>query len=412
MKKKRTYQMVKVQTVRVAELLPLLATGCIVALDIAKMKMVVALATIAGEVVKLFQFEHPTETEAFLTIVKELREALGADNVKVAMEPTGTYGDAMRHQLLGTGVSVWMVSPKRTHDSQELFDNVHSLHDAKSAVLIAKLQAMGLSMQWQPPTPSRVRLRALVELRQHEQSREEICQGRLEAMLARHWPEFGRWIVRAWYMRRKGYTEGSKQRAVVAVMRKLTRAMFHIAKGNAFDASKLFDVRRLDLDSTKAFAEEARVVAPTTTSATAKETTEETTETESKATSSEETSVAASQVTATTGTMERTASQETTVATAKQTSPTAKQDMSEQTASQETIVATAKQTSPIAKTAKGKKKIVPEKTPAATVSETDVAASKVANTTASSTEASVEAPQPAAAPTSSESNALPRDASD
>ncbi|MEI7894239.1 MAG: hypothetical protein WCI05_14185, partial [Myxococcales bacterium] len=83
---------------------------------------------------------------------------------------------------------------KRTHDSQELFDNVHSLHDAKSAVLIAKLQAMGLSMQWQPPTPSRVRLRALVELRQHEQSREEICQGRLEAMLARHWPEFGRWM--------------------------------------------------------------------------------------------------------------------------------------------------------------------------------------------------------------------------
>ncbi len=117
-------------------------------------------------------------------------------------------------------------------------------------------------------------------------------------------------IVRAWYMRRKGYTEGSKQRAVVAVMRKLTRAMFHIAKGNAFDASKLFDVRRLDLDSTKAFAEEACVVAPTTTSATAKETTE----IESKATSSEET------------------------------------------------------------TAKGKKKIVPEKTPAATVSETDTAA--------------------------------------
>jgi hypothetical protein len=103
MKKKRTYQTVKVQTVRVAELLSLLATGCIVALDETKMKMVVALATIAGEVVKLFQFEHPTETEAFLTIVKELREALGTDNVKVAMEPTGTYGDAMRHQLLGTG---------------------------------------------------------------------------------------------------------------------------------------------------------------------------------------------------------------------------------------------------------------------------------------------------------------------
>jgi hypothetical protein len=42
----------------VAELLPLLAVGCIVAIDVAKMKIMVALATVAGEVVKLFRFEH------------------------------------------------------------------------------------------------------------------------------------------------------------------------------------------------------------------------------------------------------------------------------------------------------------------------------------------------------------------
>jgi transposase len=55
--------------------------------------------------------------------------------------------------------------------------------------------------------------------------------------------------VRAWYKRRRGYTEDSKQRAVVAVMRKLVRAMFHVARGDAFDASKLFDLRRLDLEA-------------------------------------------------------------------------------------------------------------------------------------------------------------------
>jgi transposase len=55
--------------------------------------------------------------------------------------------------------------------------------------------------------------------------------------------------VRAWYKRRRGYTEESKQRAVVAVMRKLVRALFHVARGDAFDASKLLDLRRLDLEA-------------------------------------------------------------------------------------------------------------------------------------------------------------------
>jgi transposase len=424
MKKKRTYQTSRVQQVQVAELLPLLVAGCIIALDIAKQKFVVALATMAGEVVKLFRFDHPTETQDFLRVVEALRASIDEGKVVAAMEPTGTYGDAIRLQLTRARVPVRMVSPKRTHDSQELFDGVRSLHDPKSAVLVAKLCAMGLSTPWSAPPSTRVRLRALVDLRQHEQRHEEMSFGRLEAVLVRHWPEFGQWMdvreqrsalrllaaypsparvaqepkevraflrkasrsrlseqavegviagagatvgvpmvpeeeqlvrtlarqliaagqstdeldeqmrdvgkedegfgrlsswmgtytaaviitrvdprqytsarqlekacglnlrvkssgekagrititkrgsglvrqalylfalrmlkgsaaVRAWYQRRRGYTEESKQRAVVAVMRKLVRAMFHIARGDAFDASKLFDLRRLDLE--------------------------------------------------------------------------------------------------------------------------------------------------------------------
>jgi hypothetical protein len=84
------------------------------------------------------------------------------------------------------------VAPKRTHDSQELFDGVRSLHDPKSATLIAKLCAMGLSMPSSTTPETRLRLRALVEQRQHEQRREEACFGRLEAITARHRPELGR----------------------------------------------------------------------------------------------------------------------------------------------------------------------------------------------------------------------------
>ncbi len=428
MKKKRTYKTSRVQQVQVAELLPVLLAGCIIAIDVAKQKFVVALSTLAGEIVKLFRFDHPTETGDFLRLVQALRMGVGEDKVTAAMEPTGTYGDAVRLQLVRAGMAVQMVSPKRTHDSQELFDGVPSMHDAKSAMLIAKLCALKLSTPWSPPPETRVRLRALVDLRQHERGHQEVSFGRLEGALARHWPEFGQWmdvrvqrsalrllssypsparvakepeavkallrkasrsrlseqalagviegaeattgvpmvpeeeqlvrtlamqlcaaeqradaldkqmhtiavddegfarlaswmgvysaavivtrvdprqyvsvyqlekacglnlreessgedtdtrlritkrgpslvrqvlylfalrmiqesaVVRAWYKRRRGYTEVSKQSAVVAVMRKLVRAVFHVARGQAFDASKLFDVRRLDLDAEK-----------------------------------------------------------------------------------------------------------------------------------------------------------------
>lgn len=53
-------------------------------------------------------------------------------------------------------------------------------------------------------------------------------------------------VVRAWYERRCP-DEGSKLRAVVAVMRKLARALVHVARGKPFDATKLFDTKRLGL---------------------------------------------------------------------------------------------------------------------------------------------------------------------
>ena len=61
------------------------------------------------------------------------------------MEPSGTYGDVLRHQLKSDDFPVFMVSGKRTHDAREMFDGVPSLHDAKAAAIIARLHADGLS---------------------------------------------------------------------------------------------------------------------------------------------------------------------------------------------------------------------------------------------------------------------------
>lgn len=52
-------------------------------------------------------------------------------------------------------------------------------------------------------------------------------------------------LARAWYEQRTAHKGGMKVKAVVAVMRKLLRATYHVARGETFDSAKLFDARRL-----------------------------------------------------------------------------------------------------------------------------------------------------------------------
>ena len=96
--------------------------GCIVAIDVAKRKFVAAIATTSGEVLKLVKFEDPRQTTVFLGLLRALHEA----NRKpvVVMEPTGTYGDALRHQCHAMGLAVHMMPPKHSHDFAEVLDGV------------------------------------------------------------------------------------------------------------------------------------------------------------------------------------------------------------------------------------------------------------------------------------------------
>ena len=55
-------------------------------------------------------------------------------------------------------------------------------------------------------------------------------------------------VVKAWYQARTSFKADAKAKALIAVERKLCRALFHVAAGNPFDASKLFDTRRLVLE--------------------------------------------------------------------------------------------------------------------------------------------------------------------
>jgi hypothetical protein len=55
-------------------------------------------------------------------------------------------------------------------------------------------------------------------------------------------------IVRAYYGKTVA-ARGGKQtmQVLIGIMRKLAASLYQVAQGHAFDASKLFDVRRLEL---------------------------------------------------------------------------------------------------------------------------------------------------------------------
>lgn len=115
----------------------------------------------------------------------------------VAMEPTGTYGDALRQALERAGLQVHRVSPKNASDYAEVFDGVPSQHDGKDAAVIAELAAQGRSWPWpmKTPTETEQELAYQVEWMDGQRRQMMLWCGRVEALLSRHWPEATRIVA-------------------------------------------------------------------------------------------------------------------------------------------------------------------------------------------------------------------------
>jgi len=157
------------------------------AIDVAKVDMVAAVAAADGRVLHTICWKAPEQNSTVLSILRGFRTAGVA--VETVMEPSGTYGDVLRHQLEQDAFPVFMVSGKRTHDAKEIFDGVPSLHDAKAAAIIARLHADGLSTRLRDEGPDRRQLRAALAIMDLHQERYLQLVHRLESWLARHWPE-------------------------------------------------------------------------------------------------------------------------------------------------------------------------------------------------------------------------------
>jgi transposase len=139
-------------------------------------------------------FERPwrvANPEQIPELVKLLGVLAGEHPVRVALEPSGTYGDALRQALHDAHLETLRVSPKAAHDYAEIFDGTPSQHDGKDAAILAELAALGKAAPW----PYQARPAWQEELDFHvdwlELHRRSLQQwaGRLEALLARHWPE-------------------------------------------------------------------------------------------------------------------------------------------------------------------------------------------------------------------------------
>jgi transposase len=199
-KHKRTYRTIPVQEVIPQSLVALFVAKVIVAIDVAKEAMVAGFADAGGRVVELVRFSHPTQTRLFVELVLALRAA--GLVVEGAMEPTGVYGESLRHQLVSRGIDVFRVDPKRVHDASLILDGVPSQHDPKACTLIAFLHAQGISRRWPQRSPFESHARVLVDEHDVVESAAERLYGRLEASTAMHWPELNALVDRRthWYL--------------------------------------------------------------------------------------------------------------------------------------------------------------------------------------------------------------------
>lgn len=156
--------------------------------DAAKTDFYGAVYNEAKEVGITIKWKSPDEVVVMLAALKGLE----ASRLEVVLEPTGTYSDAFREQLEKQGYPVYLVSPKRSHDASEVYDGVPSSHDAKSAAIIGKLHLEGLSKPWPRKSEQQRRLSAALIMAKVHRKQLDDNTNRLEAQLARHWPELPR----------------------------------------------------------------------------------------------------------------------------------------------------------------------------------------------------------------------------
>lgn len=194
MSKSKAYRSTEVKNVGLESVISRMPSGPVwVGVDVGKKHLFVVVRFSDGSFERPWKAKNPSEIECVVSLLVRLSKH---QPLTVAMEPTGTYGDPLHAELAAAGLPVVRVSGKAAKDHSETFDGVPSQHDGKDAAVIAELAAFGKSQPW----PYRqlgeedAELAFWADKVDDYQRLENYWTGKLEAFLARHWPELSRLI--------------------------------------------------------------------------------------------------------------------------------------------------------------------------------------------------------------------------
>ncbi|ANB59545.1 IS110 family RNA-guided transposase [Anoxybacteroides amylolyticum] len=113
----------------------------VIGMDIAKQKHYAAIVDARGRVLKKSfpVFQSRFGFEQFYALIQEAMREFGKTEVIVGIEPTGHYWLNLAYFLEEKGIPLVMVNPMHVKRSKELDDNLPTKHDAKDALVIARL---------------------------------------------------------------------------------------------------------------------------------------------------------------------------------------------------------------------------------------------------------------------------------
>ncbi len=161
----------------------------VIGVDVAKGELVACVVGSDRSFERPWRVKSPGQVR---TLVDQLTQLRRHCPLVVAMESSGTYGDVLRQALADAGVEVRRVSAKAVKDYSETFDGVPSQHDGKDAAIIGTLAQSGHGKTWawhDRDDEASQALRYFVRRLDTAQRIKQVFCGKLESLLARHWPE-------------------------------------------------------------------------------------------------------------------------------------------------------------------------------------------------------------------------------
>jgi transposase len=187
--RRKAYRGIRVNDVDAVELSQRRRDEAVIAgVDVGKFELRAVLRWTSGEFERPWRVSNPGEVKV---LVERLAVLSSGRSLRVALEPSGTYGDALRQALADAGIVVERISPKAAHDYAEVFDGVPSQHDGKDAAVIAELAAQGKGRVWAYHERDGWGQELAYWVSELENQRRigMLWLGQVEGLLGRHWPE-------------------------------------------------------------------------------------------------------------------------------------------------------------------------------------------------------------------------------